>query len=120
MMKFSGYFAIGLAMMSISLAAVAESSTEPPFDLADPQRIAAGKTRFNALCTAFCHGNEGSGGRVPAFKGNADLKADEVFKVTTEGRRSNDVMPAYGSMSEEKRWELVAYIMHLSRQKPDR
>lgn len=105
--------------MPFSLGVAAEAAKKPPFDLTDQMRIDAGKTRFNALCSAYCHGNEGSGGRVPAFKGRTSLKADEVFKVLTEGRRSDDVMPAYGSMPEEKRWELVAYIMYLTRQTPD-
>lgn len=92
---------------------------QPPFDLADETRIAAGKARFGANCAAYCHGNEGSGGKTPAFKGRKDLTAEGLFKVITEGRRGADVMPAWGNgFSAEKRWELVAYILHLSRQAP--
>lgn len=91
----------------------------PPFDLADPARIEAGKARFGANCAAYCHGFEGSGGKTPAFRGRQDLKAEEVFKVITQGRRGADVMPAWGNgFSPEKRWELVAYIMHLAGQPP--
>lgn len=91
--------------------------TTPPFELTDETRINAGKARFNANCAAYCHGHEGSGGKTPAFKGRADLTPGEVFKVITEGRRGADVMPAWGNgFSSEKRWELVAYIMSLTRQ----
>lgn len=91
----------------------------PPFDLNDPARIAAGKARFGANCAAYCHGSEGSGGKTPPFRGNKELKPDQVFSIITEGRRGADIMPAWGNgFSAEKRWELVAYIMYLSRQAP--
>lgn len=100
-------------------SASAGQGTTPPFDLADTARIEAGKGRFGANCAAYCHGFEGSGGKTPAFRGRTDLKPEEVFKVITEGRRGADVMPAWGNgFSAEKRWELVAYIMYLSRQPP--
>lgn len=91
----------------------------PPFDLNDPARIAAGKARFGANCAAYCHGFEGSGGKTPPFRGNKELKQDAVFRIITEGRRSADIMPAWGNgFSAEKRWELVAYIMYLAAQQP--
>ncbi|MBT9521287.1 MAG: cytochrome c [Dechloromonas sp.] len=107
-----------------SVPTEAATSTEhglPPFKLDDESRIAAGKARFGANCAAYCHGNEGSGGKVPSFKGRKDLNAEAVFKVITHGRRGADVMPAWGNgFSAEKRWELVAYIMYLSTQTPDK
>jgi mono/diheme cytochrome c family protein len=99
-------------------SAAAEPGT-PPFDLADPARIAAGKARFGATCTAYCHGNEGSGGRTPAFKGRSDFTPEALFRVITDGRAGADVMPPYAAMPLEKRWELVAYILYLSRQKAE-
>jgi mono/diheme cytochrome c family protein len=69
------------------------------------------------MCAAYCHGFEGSGGKTPAFKGRNDLKPEDVYKTISEGRRSADIMPAWGhSFSPEKIWELVAYIMSLTRQ----
>lgn len=92
----------------------------PPFELNDSARIAAGKARFGANCAAYCHGHEGSGGKVAAFKGRKDLQPEELFKVITHGRRGADIMPAWGNgFSAEKRWELVAYIMYLSAQPSD-
>lgn len=102
-------------------AATPTEVSQPPFSLDDEVRIAAGKRRFGANCAAYCHGNEGSGGKVPAFKGRKDLKTEAVFNVITHGRRGADVMPAWGNgFSAEKRWELVAYIMYLSAQEPDK
>lgn len=93
----------------------AEPSPSPPFDLADPARVAAGKARFGSTCAAYCHGFEGSGGKTPAFRGRKDFDPVELFKTITEGRKVEDVMPAWGnSFSAEKRWELVAYIMSLA------
>lgn len=92
----------------------------PPFELDDAERIAAGKARFGANCAAYCHGHEGSGGKVAAFKGRKGLQPEELFKVITHGRRGADIMPAWGNgFSAEKRWELVAYIMYLSQQPSD-
>ena len=119
MQKFVTYLILAFVFTAFSLEIAAQSVKQSPFDLTDPARIDAGKARFNSLCAGYCHGNEGSGGRVPPFKGNSSLKAEEVFQVTSEGRTGAGVMPAFKSMSEEKRWELVAYIMYLSRQKPD-
>jgi mono/diheme cytochrome c family protein len=103
-----------------SLAPSAPSGAPPPpFPLDDPERIEKGRLRFGALCAAYCHGFEGSGGKTPAFRGRQDLTAEGVFKTITDGRTGADVMPAWGSgFSEEKRWELVAYIMYLTRQPP--
>lgn len=94
---------------------------KPPFDLMDPVRIAAGKTRFGSNCAAYCHGNEGVGGKTKAFKGRSDFTPETLFKVISEGRiEGADVMPPFAGMPEEKRWELVAYILHLGRQKADK
>lgn len=106
-------------------APVASQSSEggaptPPFDLTDEARITAGKNRFGSFCAAYCHGHEGSGGKTPPFKGRADVNAEKVFKAITDGSKGvADVMPMFAAMPDEKRWELVAYILYLSRQKTD-
>lgn len=91
----------------------------PPFPLDDPARIEKGRLRFGANCAAYCHGFEGGGGKTPAFRGRKDLAPEAAFKTITFGRVGSDVMPAWGNgFSVEKRWELVAYIMYLTRQPP--
>ncbi|MEI2679950.1 MAG: cytochrome c [Burkholderiaceae bacterium] len=90
-----------------------------PFDLTDPERIAAGKKRFNSNCAAYCHGAEGSGGKTPPFKGNKNFNVKAALEVITNGRRDSDVMPAWGKgFKPEEIWELVAYIQFLSTQPP--
>ncbi|MBK7662026.1 MAG: cytochrome c [Sterolibacteriaceae bacterium] len=117
---FSSNLRLIVAIAAFAGCVQAADTSAPPFDLADQARIEAGKVRFNANCAAYCHGFEGSGGKTPAFRGRADLKPDQVFKVITEGRVGADIMPAWAGFSEEKRWELVAYIIHLSKQAPTR
>lgn len=94
--------------------------TEAPFDLTDPVHIALGEKRFNAYCAAYCHGHEGSGGKTPAFRGRTDMTPTMLFKVITEGRVGSDVMPSWHGFTEEKRWELVAYILDLGRKPADK
>jgi mono/diheme cytochrome c family protein len=118
--RFFKYLILAFVFTCFTLAIVAQSGKQPPFDLTDQARIDAGKTTFNSLCAGYCHGDEGSGGRTPAFKGNSNLKTDQVFQVITDGLSGEaGVMPAFGSMPVEKRWELVAYIMYLSHQPAD-
>lgn len=96
-------------------AAPVSAAAEPPFDLMDESRIEAGKVSFNAYCNMFCHGNEGSGGKTPAFKGRKDFMPETLFKKIAEG--TVPTMPPYGrNLPEEKRWELIAYILFLGRQ----
>ncbi|TVO57208.1 c-type cytochrome [Denitromonas halophila] len=99
-----------------------KQSTAPlsPFDLYDPARIENGRKRFAKTCAGYCHGHEGVGGRAPDFKGRTDLGAQQTFDVIFHGRMGSDVMPPWGdAFSEEKIWELVAYLQHLGRQKLD-
>ncbi len=110
----SGHSTNPLRVASASTNAVDPEKT-PPFDLADADRIEAGKKRFNRTCVAYCHGHEGSGGRTLPFKGRTELTPEFVFKTITNGRRGADVMPKWGnSLSAEVRWELTAYIMYLT------
>jgi len=106
-----------LLAVACQLPGAIASAAEPPFALDDPQRIEAGRRRFASTCAAYCHGAEGSGGRAPAFKGNAGLTADDAFKTIKEGRRGSDIMPPWGNaLTPEQIWELVAYLQLLSRQ----
>lgn len=94
------------------------SPPKPAFDLTDQSRIEAGKARFNATCSMFCHGNEGSGGKTAAFKGRSDFTPEMLFGTISHGIKPS--MPAYGeNLSEEKLWELIAYILYLGRQKAE-
>lgn len=96
-----------------------DGATKPPFDLSDTSRINIGKKRFNSVCAAYCHGAEGDGGKVTAFKGNAQLTPEIIYKTILEGRRGADIMPPWGrAFSSEEIWELTAYVSYLTKQPP--
>lgn len=105
------------APVSANAEGAAEALPQPSFALTDPDRIAAGKKRFNKTCAGYCHGSEGVGGRAPDFKGRKDLPDDEAFKTIFHGRRGSDIMPPWGqAFSPDQIWELVAYIKFLGTQ----
>lgn len=117
MQRFFTYLILAFVFTGITLEVAAQSVEQPPSNLTDQAQIDAGKALFNARCAGYCHGQEGSSGRLPPFKGNSNLKADAVFQVITQGRSGDaGVMPSFGRTPEKERWELVAYIMYLSRQ----
>jgi|694.fasta_scaffold85421_5 mono/diheme cytochrome c family protein len=96
-----------------------QGSLKPPFDLSDTTRINIGKRRFNSVCAAYCHGAEGDGGKVTAFKGNLELKPEIIYNVVLEGRRGAGIMPPWGkTYTSAEIWELTAYIHHLTKQPP--
>jgi len=96
----------------------AAGATLTPFPLDDPERIAAGRKRFNKTCAGYCHGYDGVGGRAPDFKGRGDeLSAQFLFDTIYNGREGADVMPPWGAaLSEERIWELVAFLRYLGTQ----
>jgi mono/diheme cytochrome c family protein len=64
---------------------------------------------------AACHGPNGQGsGNIPAVSMGPTQSAPdgEVFWFLTTGSISNG-MPAWGSLSEEKRWQIVAFLKSL-------
>ncbi len=79
-----------------------------------PAAIAAGATLYATSCAA-CHGGhgEGTGNIPPVAKGPTQAAPDgEVFWFLTTGSIGNG-MPAWGSLSEEKRWQIVAFLKSL-------
>jgi len=83
-------------------------------DLGNPDVIAMGKKRFNRACF-YCHGYEGVGGKGATLQRRADLTPDVIFNTISNGRiRGSSVMPPWkNSLTEEERWQLVAYILSL-------
>jgi len=101
----------------VPVAVAANPPYAPAFDLNDPERIEAGRKRFNRTCAGYCHGFEGTGGRAPSFKGRTDLAPQSAFETIRNGRVGAGVMPPWGgALTEEQIWELVAYLGHLGRQ----
>jgi mono/diheme cytochrome c family protein len=77
-----------------------------------------GRTIYDKHCTA-CHGKSGKGiGTLPDLSDPATLagRSDaQLFdKITNGGRGSG--MPAWGSvLSEQQRWDVLAYMKTLAR-----
>ncbi|MGA3089798.1 MAG: PQQ-dependent sugar dehydrogenase [Terriglobales bacterium] len=79
-----------------------------------PAAIAAGSRLYDVNC-ASCHGMGGRGtGNIPALSQGASQSAPdgEVFWFITTGSVANG-MPSWTGMSEQERWQLVAYLKSL-------
>ena len=76
--------------------------------------IAAGRALYTTNC-ASCHGASTQGnGNVPALA-SAQVKhasAGALFWFVTQGSVANG-MPAWGSLPEQQRWQLVSYLQSL-------
>jgi glucose/arabinose dehydrogenase len=76
--------------------------------------VEAGAKLYAAYCSA-CHGATGQGsGNIPSVSQGPTQSAPdgEVFWFITTGSPGNG-MPAWGSLSEEQRWQIVAYLKSL-------
>ncbi len=85
-----------------------------PFE-GQPAAAGAGKTIYARNCLA-CHGKTGQGtGNVPSLV-DGKLKgvtSGEVFWFVTKGDTDNG-MPAWAFLPEEKRWQVVSYVESLA------
>ncbi len=73
--------------------------------------VDAGKTLFTRNCVA-CHGKMGQGtGNVPSLVGGKlkGVAAGEVFWFVTKGDTDNG-MPSWAFLPDEKRWQIVTYV----------
>lgn len=76
--------------------------------------VVAGARLYAANCSA-CHGATAQGsGNIPALsQGRTQSAPDgELFWFITTGSVGNG-MPAWGSLSEQQRWQIVAYLKSL-------
>ncbi len=75
----------------------------------------AGKALFARNCVA-CHGKMGQGtGNVPSLVGGKlkGVAAGEVFWFVTKGDTDNG-MPSWAFLPDEKRWQIVTYVEALA------
>lgn len=71
-------------------------------------------SRLYAMNCGSCHGIAGRGtGNIPALSGPTQSAPDgEVFWFITTGAVDNG-MPSWGSLPEQKRWQIVTYLKSL-------
>ena len=100
-----------------------------PIDLlsSDDAR-ARGRALFMKKC-ALCHGEraDGKGARSKGLSGKpvnfqstewrANATPLDVFRALTEGKRGTS-MPAWPTLSEQQKWDVIAYVLSVSEDGP--
>jgi mono/diheme cytochrome c family protein len=81
----------------------------------DPAAIAAGSNLYRNNC-AKCHGQDAMGkGSRPALKSDRiEHATDGELAWILKNGESFKGMPIWGSISEQQRWQLVAYVRSLN------
>jgi high-affinity iron transporter len=96
--------------------------------LASDEARARGREIFEQKC-ALCHG-EGADGRGRRRKGlsspppsfrreewRQSVTPQYVFEVVSQGKQGTS-MPGWPSLTEEQRWDLVAYVLSVAEDGP--
>lgn len=96
--------------------------------LASDEAKERGRVLFREKC-ALCHGlrADGKGARREGLSGKpinfrslawrAQTTPIEVFQVLSEGKRGTS-MPAWPTLSEAEKWDVVAYVLSVSKEGP--
>src|SRR5215469_15378159 len=106
----------GVLMVCLpALSGLTRRAAEPPAGqeqkLKDSAFIAEGAKLFLPNCSsAYCHGSGGKGGGAPPLR-DKGLDAPYLFKTISNGIPGSPMRAFKSELSEEKIWELVAYIM---------
>ena len=117
-------FALGISALGHAQTSNATFNDAPAADAAaknplsnDGRAVPAGHALYRSVC-ASCHGVDAQGnGNVPALA-TARVKQAQpgaLFWFITHGSVSNG-MPAWDSLSEPQRWQLVSYLQSLDSQ----
>jgi glucose/arabinose dehydrogenase len=115
-------FSSGFIQLEPWKAPVSADTIKSPIPFS-PQVIREGEKLYNTLCVT-CHGQNGLGDGQPGrfkiepanfhSKAVTDQKDGAIFWKLSTGK---GIMPAYATaLSEEKRWQLIAYIRQFAKQ----
>jgi PQQ-dependent dehydrogenase (methanol/ethanol family) len=105
------------AVLVVVPAAQSDATRNPL--ASNPDAVVAGRRLYEQTCQS-CHGPSGQGDRGPALNtgafthGNADGDLFHSIRAGVSGTQ----MPAFGRLSDEQTWQLVAYIRSLARTAP--
>src|SRR5262245_18039295 len=106
---------LGAMLFSPNCARAQVNAGSSSVDLSNPMVVAAGERTFATSCSVgYCHGKAGRAGRGPRLRGKTWEK-QYLYDVILNGVPSSS-MPAWKDrLSEKEIWEVVAYIMTLSK-----
>jgi mono/diheme cytochrome c family protein len=120
----SVWLALAAVVLIVGLALASESGWEkkvPEADRSrpnpaanDPDAVAAGGKLYAEKC-AKCHGENAEGkGRHPSLRTQSVQQASpgELEWLLQHGNRWHG-MPAFGSLSDTQRWQIVSYLKSL-------
>lgn len=101
-----------------------EAITAPTARLSDPASIENGRALFRRYC-ALCHGLNADGKGVRREGLSADPRnfhdlvwrektsPEDIYRTISDGL-SQSSMPSFRALTEEQRWDIVAYVESLS------
>jgi putative heme-binding domain-containing protein len=114
-MKYSQILLLTVLFLSPSRGLAQAARDSSSIDLSNPLVVAAGEKTFAASCSVgYCHGKAGRAGRGPRLRGKIWEK-QYLYDVISKGVPSSS-MPAWKDrLAEKEIWEVVAYIMTLSK-----
>lgn len=132
-MKAMGVLLMSLALLAcraeVNSSAVDYDAVEvPAAQLSSDDARDRGRALFKEKC-ALCHGDRADGRGVrrqglsgkPINFGSKDWKsntsASALFEVLSEGRRGTS-MPAWPTLSEAQKWDLIAYVLSVAEDGP--
>ena len=130
--------ATGALLMSLALSAcnaedapstVDYSTVEVPVErISSDEARGRGRALFSKKC-ALCHGQraDGRGARREGLSGkpinfhNKEWRANtsplSLFETLSEGKRGTS-MPAWPTLSDEQKWDVVAYVLSVAEDGP--
>jgi mono/diheme cytochrome c family protein len=100
----------------------------PVSQLASDEARDRGRATFEKKC-ALCHGDRADGNgvrssalsRKPANFQSTDWRSNtsprDVFRILSEGKRGTS-MPAWPTLSDEEKWDVVAYVLSVAEDGP--
>ena len=111
---FSLVFLCSLLLITTLRASAPEEPSTKDRVLGAMNAAEQGEIVFNTTC-ALCHGHSGSGGQGRPLQ-NRSFDPDRWFSTISKGRtRGSKRMPAFeNSLSEEQRWQVIAYLISIS------
>jgi mono/diheme cytochrome c family protein len=116
-----GFFVVVALALGIFAVRSREGDAPPQIGRADPAsaaQVAQGQQLYATRC-AGCHGANLEGASAARLDGAGQARQHDdgwIFKTIKEGGQatappgSSSAMPAFGSLSDEQVWALIAYI----------